>query len=136
MEGTNVIIKSRSTVVRAVSDVMTVHVHVANASTPFKLLARLIAENKVGAIPIVDQQGAPIGIVSETDLQMTDKWQGRTKTDGVVASEIMTPVPITVRSDTSLSEAVRLMRERSVRHLVVVDARGGITGIVSRSDLL
>lgn len=136
MEGTNVINKARSTTVRTVSDVMTVHVHVANASTPFKLLARLIAENKVGAIPIVDQQGVPIGIVSETDLLTTDRWQKHAKADGIAASAIMTPVPITVGSGTSLIEAARLMRERSVRHLVVVDERGGIVGIVSRTDLL
>jgi CBS domain-containing protein len=135
MEGTNSIIKARSPIVRTVSDVMTVHVHVANATTPFKLLARLIAENRVGAIPIVDQQGAPIGIVSDTDLLMADRWQGRFKTDGVCASEIMAPVPITIESDTSLTAAVSLMKARRVRHLVVVDERGGIAGIVSRSDL-
>ena len=136
MEGTNVVNKARSTTVRTVSDVMTVHVHVASASTPFKLLARLIDENVVGAIPIVDQQGVPIGIVSDTDLLMADRWQARTNIDGVAASQIMTKAPITIGSGTSLPEAARLMKERTVRHLVVVDERGGIAGIVSRRDLL
>ena len=119
-----------------VSDVMTVHVHVASASTPRRHLARLIEENKVGAIPIVDQQGVPIGIVSETDLLMMDKWSGGAEAESVAASEIMTSAPIAIGSDTSLIEAARLLRERKVRHLVVVDERGGIAGIVSRSDLL
>lgn len=115
---------------------MTVHVHVASASTPLRFLARLIEENKVGAIPIVDQQGVPIGIVSETDLLMMDRWHGRAEAEGVAASEIMTSAPIAIASGTSLTEASRLMRERKVRHLVVVDERGGIAGIVSRGDLL
>ena len=45
----------------------------------------------------------------------------RAKADGVVASEIMTSPAITVASDTSLTQAARLMQERNVRRLVVVD---------------
>jgi CBS domain-containing protein len=132
MGSTKAPIRDRSTV----ADVMTVHVHVASSSTPVRLLARLIDENMVGAIPIVDQQGVPIGIVSELDLQMMDRWGGRAQAESVAASEIMTSTPIAIGSDTSLTEAARLMRERKVRHLVVVDERGGIAGIVSRGDLL
>src|SRR6185312_4378717 len=53
---------------RTVSDVMTRQVHVGSPSTPFKVLVRLIEDNRVSAIPIVDAQGTPIGVVSETDL--------------------------------------------------------------------
>lgn len=137
---------------RTVSDVMTSHVHVANPLTPFKVLVRLIEENRVSAIPIVDQQGVPIGIVSESDLllkerrhelessndllHLTKRRRDRAKAAGTVASEVMTSPPITVAFDTSLSEAARNMQERNVRRLVVVDERGRIAGIVSRSDLL
>ena len=48
----------------------------------------------------------------------------------------MTSPPITVRSDSRLVEAARLTQERNVRRLIVVDERGKISGIVSRSDLL
>jgi CBS domain-containing protein len=109
---------------------MTVRVHVANALTPFKLLARLIDENRVSAIPIVDQQGVPIGIVSETDLQHT------AMAEGSVASEVMTSPAITVTPGASLSDATRLMQEKDLGRLVVVDDRGRIAGIVSRGDLL
>lgn len=137
---------------RTVSDVMTSHVHVASPLAPFKLLVRLIEENRVSAIPIVDQQGVPIGIVSETDLLLKERRhelesskdllhlnkrrRDRAKAAGTVASEVMTAPPITVTFDTSLSEAARHMQERNVRRLVVVDQRGRIAGIVSRSDLL
>jgi CBS domain-containing protein len=114
---------------RTVADVMTSHVHVAGPQTPFKLLVRLIEENRVSAIPIVDQDGVPIGIVSEADLLRKER--GRQ-----VAADLMTSPPITVPSSTSLAQAARLMQERNIRRLVVVDGRGRIAGIVSRSDLL
>ena len=107
---------------------MTTHVHVAGPRAPFKVLVRLIEENKVGAIPIVDHQGIPIGIVSEADLLL-----GRNET---VASQLMTFPALTVHADTSLREAAQLMQKKDIGRLVVVDPRGRIAGIVSRSNLL
>ncbi len=137
---------------RTVSDVMTSRVHVAGPQAPFKLLVRLIDENRVSAIPIVDQQGVPVGIVSESDLLLKERRAEldsthdllhvhkrrlqRAKAAGTVAAELMTCPPITIPSDTGLGEAARLMHEKNVRRLVVVDQRGRIAGIVSRSDLL
>jgi CBS domain-containing protein len=137
---------------RTVADVMTTKVHVADPSAPFKLLVRLIEENRVSAIPIVDDIGVPVGIVSESDLlhkerrrdleaesnlfQLRKHRHERAKAGGLVASELMTSPPITVPTDTPLAEAARLMQERNVRRLIVVDSRGRIAGIVSRSDLL
>jgi CBS domain-containing protein len=137
---------------RTVSDVMTSQVHVADPLAPFKLLVRLIEENRVSAIPIVDQTGVPVGIVSESDLLLKERRlelessrdllhpqkrrHEREKAAGTVASDVMTSPAITVTSGTSLSDAARLMQETNVRRLVVVDERGRIAGIVSRSDLL
>ena len=131
---------------------MTARVHVASPLTPFKLLVRLIEENKISAVPIVDQTGVPIGVVSESDLLLKERrgqleseadllhprrrHMERAKADGLVASDLMTSPPITVAADRRLVEAARLMQERNVRRLVVVDERGRICGIVSRSDLL
>jgi CBS domain-containing protein len=137
---------------QTVSDVMTSRVHVAGPLAPFKLLVRLIDENRVSAIPIVDQQGIPVGIVSVSDLLLKERRAEldssrdllhvhkrrlqRAKAAGTVASELMTSPAITIPSDTGLGEAARLMHEKNVRRLVVVDQRGRIAGIVSRSDLL
>jgi CBS domain-containing protein len=137
---------------RTVSDVMTVHVHVASPQAPFKVLVRLIEDNKVSAIPIVDQQGIPIGIVSEADLlfkerraeldfgedflHLRKRRSERAKAEGTVAAEVMTSPAITVSADTTLGEAAGMMQKKNVRRLVVVDQRGRIAGIVSRSNLL
>jgi CBS domain-containing protein len=137
---------------QTVSDVMTRRVHVAGPLTPFKHLVRLIQENRVSAIPIVDRQGIPIGIVSESDLLLKGlrreleasgdllHFQRRrrqlAKAEGTVASDVMTSPTVTVPSDTSLSHAARVMHEKNLRRLVVVDEGGRIAGIVSKSDLL
>jgi CBS domain-containing protein len=125
---------------RTVADVMTVRVHVASALTPFKLLVRLIEENRISAVPIVNQAGVPIGVVSESDLLHKEtrgrKRSEQAKADAVIAADLMTSPAITVRVDALVPEAARLMQERNVKRLVVVDGRGRIAGIVSRSDLL
>src|SRR4030088_1372920 len=137
---------------RTVSDVMTRHVHVASPLTPFKRLVRLIEEDRVSAIPIVDQQGVPIGIVSQTALlikqanqrlhvsrdvlQVEKRRHERAKAEGTFASDVMTSPVVTVRSDTDLGAAARLMQEKNLRRLVVVDEGDRIAGIVSRADLL
>jgi len=137
---------------RTVGDVMTSRVHVASPLTPFKLLVRLIEENRISAIPIVDTRGVPVGVVSESDL-LLNEWRGeleadtgplhawknrleRAKAGAVLAQDLMTSPAITVPATALITDAARLMHERNVRRLVVVDQRGRIAGIVSRSDLL
>jgi CBS domain-containing protein len=137
---------------RTVADVMTAKVHVAGPQTPFKLLVRLIEENKISAIPIVDLQGVPVGIVSEADLLQKERRrelesgvdllhprrrrQERAKAEGLVAADLMTSPPLTVSVHSTLTQAARVMADRNVRRLIAVDDRGRIAGIVSRSDLL
>lgn len=126
---------------RTVADVMTSRVHVASPATPFKLLVRLIEENRISAVPIVNQHGVPVGVVSESDLLLKEshvarRRQDRVKAEAVVAADLMTSPAITVQGDAFIGDAARLMQERNVRRLVVVDSDGRIAGIVSRSDLL
>ena len=54
----------------------------------------------------------------------------------MLVRELMTPNPVTVRPDTSVPDALHLMRERKVRRLPVVDSHGRLVGIVSDKDLL
>lgn len=78
----------------------------------------------VTAVPILDDAHRPVGIVSLRDLS-PDEDQVR----------VSTPV-ITVRADAPVGEGARLMAERDLHHLVVVDARGAAVGMVSSVDFL
>lgn len=137
---------------RSVADVMTTQVHFASPHTPFKLLVRLIEENRVSALPVVDEHGIPVGVVSESDLLLKERRtefesernplqarlqrRARVKAEGLVARDVMSSPAITITTDTALADAARVMHERNVRRLVVIDDRGRIAGIVTRSDLL
>src|SRR2546430_15411496 len=63
---------------RTVADVMTTRVHVASPETPFKHLVRLIEDNRISAVPIVDHNGIPVGVVSESDLLFKERRGGVT----------------------------------------------------------
>jgi CBS domain-containing protein len=131
---------------------MTSRVHVAAPLAHFKYLVRLLEENRISAIPIVDQQGVPVGIVSESDLLLKERRheldaskdllhlqhrrQERAKADGTVASEVMSSPAITVPANTRLGDAASCMHENTGRRLVVDDEHARIPANERRSDLL
>ena len=54
----------------------------------------------------------------------------------MLVQELMTRNPVTITHDTSVPDALRLMREKKVRRLLVLDSHGRLVGIVSDKDLL
>jgi acetoin utilization protein AcuB len=54
----------------------------------------------------------------------------------MLVKDRMTPNPITITQDTSFTDAFRILREKGIRHLPVVDKKGKLIGIVARTDLL
>lgn len=137
---------------RTVMDVMTRTVVTIDDSAPFKEIVRLMDEFRVSALPVVDDGRRPIGIVSQADLLWKEEqperrterhlFEGRRrrvereKAAASVAAQLMTTPVVTIQRDASVAEAARLMNEKRVKRLPVVDADGRIVGIVSRADLL
>ena len=134
-----------------VRDVMTSAVVAVREETPFKEIVRRMQEHRVSALPVVDDDGHPIGIVSEGDLILGEgavpegearSLEGRhrrmepQRAAGLVASELMSSPVVTIGPDASLGYAARLMRRNSVKRLVVTDRGGEILGVVCRADLL
>lgn len=120
-------------------------------STPFKEVVRRMQEFRVSALPVVDEDGVLVGIVSEGDLILKEapllgeearllegrhRRVDRQKAAGRVAGELMTAPAVTVAAAASLGEAAMLMHRNMVKRLPVVDSEGSVLGIVSRSDLL
>ena len=132
-----------------VGDVMTSAVHVARADLPLQRAARLMSENGVGALPVVDGRGQVTGLLSEANLLLRTEdghssrkrsniwWHPAAESGNRVTSvgDAMSVPAVTIVSTASVGEAARLMRHRHVRHLPVVDD-GRLRGIVSRGDLL
>jgi CBS domain-containing protein len=138
-------------ITRKVRDVMTSNVVVATDATPFKDIVRRMSEHEVSALPIIGEDRRLLGIVSEgdllpkeaADLDATRKrrlfgWRRSLtkKAAGLVASQLMTTPVAVVGPDASLRDAARLMQERKVKRLPVIDQDRRVIGIVSRADLL
>ncbi len=97
-------------------------------------LAGAMAEGGFGSVPILAPNGKVIGIVSEFDLLQTIK-SGK-ELGKVAAEEIMTKDPITVTEDVPAMEVIRLLQEKHLIRMPVVDAEGKLAGVVSRRDIL
>ncbi|WP_369386569.1 CBS domain-containing protein [Streptomyces sp. CG1] len=136
---------------RTVEELMTRDVVRARRDTPFKELVRLLAENDVTAVPVVDELDRPMGVVSEADLLRKsadqadpsgrtpvpnlEAWE-RAKAEGSRAEELMSAPAVCARPEWSVVEAARLMESQHVKRLPVVDEADRLLGIVSRGDLL
>lgn len=135
------------TVSWTVDKVMTTRVITARPSTGYKELARLLNEHAVSALPVVDVVGDErrlVGIVSEADLlaKKGPKYpEARSRGDeareeALTAADLMTSPAVTVQPGDSLAQAARLMHRKKVKRLPVMNAKGRLVGVVSRSDLV
>ncbi|AOR37594.1 hypothetical protein BFF78_38580 [Streptomyces fodineus] len=113
-----------------VNDVMTHRVVALRGGAAFKDIVKVMREWRVSALPVLDDAGRVIGVVSEGDLLPIDK------PDAVTAAGLMTAPAVTVAPDATLDHAARIMARTRVKRLPVVDRAGLLLGIVSRSDLL
>lgn len=93
----------------------------------------MMAERRIGAVPIVDEAGKLIGIFTERDVITRVVAPGRDPNTTPIG-EVMTPSPDTVKSSDSVVHALEMMNSHRYRHLPVVD-RDKLVGIVSIRDL-
>ncbi|WP_088890711.1 CBS domain-containing protein [Leptolyngbya ohadii] len=143
-----------------VADIMTHDPIVVKPETPLNEAIQILAEKRISGLPVVNENGKLVGVISETDLM----WQetGVTppayikildsviylenparyerelhKALGQTVGEVMTDRDIaTVKPDKSLREAAQLMHERSVHRLPVLGEDGKLIGILTRGDIV
>ena len=94
----------------------------------------VLLQRQIGAVALVDEAGAIVGIFSERDLMM--KVAGRQDVySAIVVRDFMTPDPLTVRETDTLAFALHKMAVGGYRHLPVV-REGKLVGMVSVRDML
>ncbi|MDX3570362.1 CBS domain-containing protein [Streptomyces sp. ID05-47C] len=139
-----------STSPHLVSDVMTHTVVAVGRDARFKDIVQLMEQWKVSALPVLEGEGRVVGVVSEADLlpkeefrdDDPDRFTQRSrladlaKAGALTAGELMSTPAVTVHADATLAQAARIMAQRKVKRLPVVNAEGVLDGLVSRADLL
>jgi len=131
-----------------VNDVMTTQVVAVRRAATFKEMAATLRRFRVSAFPVVDDDGKVIGVVSEADLLAKEALadpgvlagllhhKDLVKADALTAGDLMTHPAVTVTPEDPVEHAARLMYNLRVKRLPVVDAGGGLVGVISRTDVL
>ena len=133
-----------------VKDIMTTHVVAVRKAASFKDMAITLREHRVSAFPVLDEDNRVVGVVSEADLLTKEALedtspgpaggvlhhQEQAKAAGITAADLMSRPPLTIGPRAQVAQAARLMHEKKVKRLPVVDGEGHLIGIVSRSDVL
>jgi CBS domain-containing protein len=138
-----------------VRDIMTPRVISVTPEAGILEAIRLMLQNHISGLPVIDQSGALVGVVTEGDFlrrsetgteRRRPRWlefltgPGRladeyVRTHARTVRDVMTPEPVTIAEDAALDAAVALMERLRIKRLPVV--RGGeVVGIVSRANLL
>ncbi|KYC36028.1 phosphoribulokinase [Scytonema hofmannii PCC 7110] len=144
---------------KTVADIMSHNPVVVRPETPLKEAIQILAERRISGLPVIDNTGKLVGIISETDLM----WQetgvtppayimfldsviylqnpGTYERDlhkalGQTVGEVMSHNPITIFPDKTVTEAARLMHDRNIHRLPVLDSESQVIGILTRGDII
>ncbi len=140
-------------------ELMTTRIETVTADTRIEVLARLFTQKRVSGFPVVDEAGALIGVVTESDLIHRDERLHIptvfTLFDAVISlggekrfeeelkrlvattvGEIMTREPITVSPEATTSDIATIMGEHRAHTLPVVDGEGVLVGVLGKIDLI
>jgi CBS domain-containing protein len=126
------------TEVRTVGALMTRDPIVVYADAPIEEAARLLDAHRIHGLPVVDSEGALVGVVSQTDMlrarSTQDLWA---RWPGLHVRHLMSSPALTIAADADVEDAVRLMEIQHVHRLVVLEPGGRVPlGIISTSDLV
>lgn len=113
---------------KTMQDVMTQSVRTVTATEVVGPVRDLMLDHQVHGVPVVDEAGALVGIVTSSDL--VEEWDPQQSVQTVMSSEVHTATPFT-----SVVDAARRMLDRHIHHLVIVQG-GEIVGMVSSFDIL
>jgi CBS domain-containing protein len=143
-----------------VGEVMTREVATLHRDVPVPEAADRLAEMRVGAMPVVDDDGCLVGLLRDEDLIVSEarlhvpttiSFLGAAFTlpseskriedelrrvAGATVGEIMTTDTPTISSDATMEDLATLMHEADVTHVPVLDAERHVIGIVARGDLV
>lgn len=145
---------------KTVAEVMTPNPITVRPQTPLQEAIQILAERKIGGLPVVDEAGKLVGVISETDLMWQEtgvepppyimildsviylqnpaRYEKQIhKALGQTVGEVMTDKPVSIGAGRSLREAAHLMHDKKIRRLPVVDEKDGtVVGMLTQGDII
>jgi len=115
-----------------VREIMTIEVATASPDSTLEEVASMMKEEDAGAIPVLDDDQL-VGIITDRDIVLRCIAEGKDPTETNV-EDILTDNPFTIEPDADVDEAARLMSERQIRRLPVVED-GELLGVISLGDI-
>lgn len=142
-----------------IKDFMTTDPVTVKPTDSVETVLQCLEEKHISGLPVVDDTGKVVGVVSEADLLFKERpirlplylsflggiiylepldhfVQQLKKSLGILVQDVMTPNPVTIAPGAPISQAADLMLEKRVNRLPVVDETGVLVGIITRDDLL
>ena len=135
-----------------VGDVMTTDVLTVQKFDSVLSVADILATRNISGLPVVDKKGKVVGIITQADIlsvvgvrkdhtfkDLLKHMLGESFPDrrmGDIVGDVMTSPVLTTGMQTNIAEVVRLMDDKKIRRLPVVDEKQKLVGIISRADIL
>ena len=144
---------------KTVAEIMTANPTTVSPQTSLEEAIQILAEKKISGLPVVDQDGQLVGVISETDLT----WQASGvdtppyimfldsiiylqnpakhneeihKALGQTVEEAMSDRPATVKGSQLVRDAAKIMHDKKVRRLPVLDDDSKLIGIITQGDII
>ncbi len=145
---------------KIVADVMTPNPITVTPQTPLQEAIKILAAKHISGLPVVNEEGKLVGVISETDLMWRETGVDAPpyimfldsiiylenparydkeihKALGQTVKEVMSDKAISIKPQQKLKEAAHLMHEKKIRRLPVVDAENGqVIGIITQGDII
>jgi CBS domain-containing protein len=123
-----------------ISEIMTKDPRSVSPDTPVSEAARLMKEQDVGLVPVVERVGGAetrgrlVGVITDRDIAIRTVAEGRASDAPV--REVMSGGVKTCSPDDSVEDAMDLMGREQVRRIPIVDERGSLVGVVAQADVV
>jgi CBS domain-containing protein len=115
-------------------DVMTTRVVTGGTHDDLTRIAGEMQRHQIGSVVIVENR-KPVGILTERDFVRIVERVGALM-ENSLAKNHMTATVLSVKTETPIADVVKLMGEKHVRHLIVLDSKGDLAGIISSRDVM
>jgi CBS domain-containing protein len=117
-----------------VKDVMTKEVRICGINDNLSTAARTMWLRDCGILPIVNNEGSVVGVLTDRDICMAAGSKDR-RPSNIAVAEVMMRQLYSCPFEADIREALQIMRQKKVRRLPVLDAKGALCGILSLDDV-